>query len=158
MGRKRKASKKAPQKTSTATAMEVEIKDGDPILPKARNQGFPSWIIGLLVSLSPLAVIHFEESLNGGDMFLAFFSDVDIFFICVSMLVSASFEVISKRKNKVLLNGVLLLCIVFFALFYSQFHGTTLNNGAAFSIAIVTIISLVVTFLLGIIIFFSKGR
>lgn len=141
------------------TAMGIEIEEGKSMPLRERGRSFIFWIIGLLVSLAPLLVVHFGEFLdNGADLFLGLFGDVEIFFICVSMLVSASCEINSQRKHRDILNGILLLCIVLFALLYSEFNGITLNEKATFSIAIVTIISLGITLLLGIVAYFSKRR
>lgn len=154
----KRASTTIPEK-KPVTAMEIEIEEGKSMPLKARGRSFIFWLIGLLVSLAPLLVVHFGEFLdNGADLFLGLFSDVEIFFICVSMLVSASCEINSQRKNRDILNGILLLCIVFFALLYSEFNGVTLNEKSTFTIAIVTIVSLGITLLLGIIAYFSKRR
>ena len=159
MVKERNTSTVRKKKPVTSTAMGIEIEDGKPIPLKARGRGFIFWIIGLFVSMAPLVVIHFGESLDDGvSLFLGLFGDVEIFFICVSMLVSASCEVISQRKNSDILNGLLLVCIVFFALLYSELNDATLTDEATLSIANVTLISLGITLLLGIIAYFSKER
>lgn len=117
------------------------------------------WIIGLLVSLAPLIVVHFQDFFNNKiGFFFGLFSDVEIFFICVSMLVSASCEVNSQRKGRDILNGLLLVCIVFFALFYSKFTETTLDAATTQAIPFVALISLGLTLVLGCVAYFSKRR
>ena len=80
----KRASTTIPEK-KPVTAMEIEIEEGKSMPLKARGRSFIFWLIGLLVSLAPLLVVHFGEFLdNGADLFLGLFSDVEIFFICVS--------------------------------------------------------------------------
>lgn len=159
MAGKRRAITAPEEAANNATAMGIEIEEGKSIPLRTRWKSFTFWIIGLLVSLAPLAVAHFGEFLaDGTNLFFGLFGDVEIFFICVSMLVSASCEMNSQRKNRDILNGVLLLCIVLFALLYAEFNNVELTDTALSSISFVTLISLVITLLLGSIAYFSKRR
>lgn len=159
MAEKKTASTTTGNKATTATAMGIQIEDRKYISLRARGRGFAFWIIGLIVSLAPLVVVHFGECINGNaSFFLNLFGDVEIFFICVCMLVSASCEANAQRKRRNLLSGIILVCIVFFALFYSEFNDTTLTDAAKSTISIVTCVSLVITLLLGAIAYFNKRR
>lgn len=159
MAEKKTTSAPTEKKPTAATAMGIEIEESKYISLRARGRGFALWMIGLVVSFAPLVVVHFGECIDGNARFyLSLFSDVEIFFICVSMLVSASCEVSSQRKSRDILSGVLLVCIVFFALLYSEFNDTTLTDTATLTISVVTFISLAITLLLGVIAYFSKRR
>ena len=159
MAERKTASATAEKKSTTATAMGIEIGDRKYIPLRARSRGFAFWIIGLIVSFAPLVVVHFGEHVsNNTDFCLNLFSDVEIFFICVSMLVSASCEANAQRKNRVILSGLILACIVILALLYSEFSDVTLTDAAKLTISVVTRASLVITLLLGTIAYFSKRR
>ena len=147
------------EKTSGVTAMEVEIEDRKRTPLRTQGRSFSLWIIGLLVSLAPLFVVHFGDFVSEKtNLFVDLFGDVEIFFICVSMLVSASCEAASQRKHIDILNGILLLCIILFALLYSEFREAALTDDTETTISIVTLVSLGITIVLGGITYFSKRR
>lgn len=153
--------KKSPagSERGTQTAMGIDFEGRSQISLGTRCKGFVFWIIGLLVSLAPLAVSHFGEFLsNGANLFLGLFGDIEIFFVCVSMLVSASCEIYSQQKNRDVLNGLLLSCIVIFALLYAELKEVALTAETTWTVGIVTMVSLVITLLLGIVAYFIKKR
>lgn len=151
-----------PDTASNTGAMEIDFQERTAFGKRHGLGNFGYWCLGLLVAMSPLITSSFERTLvtESGiwSFILGVFGDVEIFFICVTLLVSAACEVYSRKKNTNFLSSCLLLCTIFFALFYSKFKGLELSCSSTLRIARVTFFSLVVTIVLGAVAFFSKKR
>lgn len=156
---KTKSSAVLSQQLNVASAMGIEIEEKNVNRKNGSGQRFFLWLLGLFVSLAPLFVFHFGAFVKKGtSLFLGFFSDVEILFVCVSMLVSASCEANAQRRHKSTLNGLLILCIVVLALMYSEFRDSAMTNSIATTISIVTITALIITVLCGTFAYFRKER
>ena len=139
--------------------MNVVIEDGKQRSSKERFKSFALWTIGLFVSLSPLAAPHLVKfATSKADIFTGIFSDNEILFVCVSMLVSASCEIVSQAKKREVLNSILICFIVGFALLYSEFQSVNLVGEAVTRVSYINAIALLITFILGLATYFSRRR
>lgn len=127
---------------------------------KQRKKAFTLWLIGLLVALMPLATPHISEfaTSSAKDVFINMLNDAEILFVCVSMLVSASCEIASQSKKREILNGILILSIVAFALLYGEFQTVIQTSNTVAFFSYVNGVSLLVTLILGFTAYLCRRR
>lgn len=109
--------------------------------------------------MAPLFIFEYANALSSGAGFcsivIGVLSDAELFFVCCSLLVSATFELYSKNRQR--LNAVVLLFVLCFAILYAVVKDIELSTSAANSVARATFGSLIITLILGSIAFKKKG-
>ena len=143
----------------SSSAMDVSFDTGNSRHERPENRrALFIWVMGAAISLAPLFVISFVNSLNDdagfslGTVFSSVFSNKEVLFICVTLLSSAMFEVTSQRKNRYIVFSLLLLSLICFALLYVLISEVTVVNAIIWTI----VISLGITLILGTIVFIKR--
>lgn len=148
----------------TPSTMDVDF-DSDNTVTKAesrgRNKNFQNWIFGFVFVILPLVIIAFLKSQTSeqsglcaiGVFFDSFFSDYEILYICVTLILPAMFEMYttqSSGRGKAMLFNFLSLDLVSCCFLYGILKwNAELESAPNISVNLINVIVICVTFFLG---------